>query len=400
MNEDIPMDTITGIFRQYQYSHPWITFEVDLREAGPKLWLLLGEAASKCEHVSGVPLRTETATKLHQIYMVKGVLATTAIEGNTLTEEQARQVIEGSLELPKSQEYLATEILNIVSAVDFIVSDVAIEADLSLTSERIHRYNSMVLKDLELEDGVIPGVMRTYPVNVGGIYQGAPAEDCEELLARLIQWIDGPKFVAPPDETVHYAILKAILAHLYIAWIHPYGDGNGRSARLVEFHLLVGSGVPTPAAHLLSNHYNQTKNEYYRRLHLASKNQEGVIGFINYALQGFVDGLKGQLQIIQDQQIELVWNDFVDQRFGPSQSPANLRRRRLIVDLGHANRLVPKGELKKLSPQLEFMYENLTEKALSRDLNSPVVRDCIEEFGGSYRAMKEIVLSFLPVRAH
>lgn len=56
-----------------------------------------------------------------------------------------------------------------------------------------------------------------------------------------------------------YAIFKAVVAHLYLAWIHPVGDGNGRTARLVEFQILLSSGVPSPAAHLLSNHYNQTR---------------------------------------------------------------------------------------------------------------------------------------------
>ncbi|NOY75701.1 MAG: hypothetical protein GXP32_07900 [Kiritimatiellaeota bacterium] len=32
------------------------------------------------------------------------------------------------------------------------------------------------------------------------------------------------------------------LAHVYIAWIHPFGDGNGKTARLMEFYLLLRSG--------------------------------------------------------------------------------------------------------------------------------------------------------------
>jgi hypothetical protein len=68
-----------------------------------------------------------------------------------------------------------------------------------------------------------------------------------------------------------YAILKAMVAHLYLAWTHPFGDGNGRTARLIEFHILLSAGVPSPAAHLFSNHYNQTRAEYYRQLDRASK---------------------------------------------------------------------------------------------------------------------------------
>jgi Fic family protein len=88
-----------------------------------------------------------------------------------------------------------------------------------------------------------------------------------------------------------YAILKAVVAHLYLAWIHPFGDGNGRTARLVEFQILLSSGVPSPAAHLLSNHYNQTRSEYYRQLDRASKSGGELAPFIEYGARGFVAGL-------------------------------------------------------------------------------------------------------------
>lgn len=52
---------------------------------------MLGEAASKCEHIAGVPLRPSVAQELHRLYLAKGALATTAIEGNTLTENEVLQ---------------------------------------------------------------------------------------------------------------------------------------------------------------------------------------------------------------------------------------------------------------------------------------------------------------------
>lgn len=36
----------------------------------------------------------------------------------------------------------------------------------------------------------------------------------------------------------------AILAHLYLAWIHPFGDGNGRIARFLEFEIMLRAGIP------------------------------------------------------------------------------------------------------------------------------------------------------------
>ena len=72
--------------RKYEESHPWITFEVDLKRAPHSLWLQLGECSSKIEHISRVPLVHGSAKDLYDVYLAKGVQATTAIEGNTLSD--------------------------------------------------------------------------------------------------------------------------------------------------------------------------------------------------------------------------------------------------------------------------------------------------------------------------
>jgi hypothetical protein len=98
--------------RTYEKTHPWITFKLDLRRAAPAFWMLLGEARSKCEHIANVPLRPATAEQLHLLYLAKGALATTAIEGNTLSEDEVVRHLEGKLRLPPSKEYLTREIDN------------------------------------------------------------------------------------------------------------------------------------------------------------------------------------------------------------------------------------------------------------------------------------------------
>ncbi len=55
--------------RKYEKSHPWLTFRANLQGAPPTLWLLLGEARSKSEHIAGVPLRPATAERLHQLFL-------------------------------------------------------------------------------------------------------------------------------------------------------------------------------------------------------------------------------------------------------------------------------------------------------------------------------------------
>ena len=90
--------------RTYQETHSWITFSLDFRKVNHQIWLLLGDIQAKCESLRGIPLLPGIAKKLYSIFLAKGVLATTAIEGNTLTEAEVLKRIEGELKLPPSKK--------------------------------------------------------------------------------------------------------------------------------------------------------------------------------------------------------------------------------------------------------------------------------------------------------
>jgi len=386
--------------RTYEKTHPWITFTLDLRRASPAFWMLLGEARSKCDHIANVPLRPATAEQLHWLYFAKGVLATTAIEGNTLSEDEVLRHLEGKLRLPPSKEYLAREIDNIVTACNRIGTDVRSGHPPVLSVKTITEFNRLVLDKLHVGEGVIAGEVRTHSVGVAR-YRGAPAEDCEYLLERLCTWLSGPDFEPPPnmpDMALVYAILKAIVAHLYLAWIHPFGDGNGRTARLVEFLLLVTSGVPGPAAHLPSNHYNQTRMEYYRQLDQASQSGGDVLPFLTYAVQGFVDGLRSQLERIRSQQWDVAWENYVHEKFQHHTSSSDVRRRHLLLDLSDRGDPTPFGKLREVSPRVAEAYATKTKKTLSRDLSALINMDLLELTAAGYRPKKEMILAFLPLR--
>lgn len=384
--------------RKYLETHPWITFKADLRKADYTLWMALAEAQSKCDHIAGVPLRPREAAQLHRIYMIKGVKATTAIEGNTLTEEEISQYLDGKLKLPDSQKYLAQEVKNIISACEGVVDKAVQGESLSLNLETILYFNRLVLEGLKLDKDVAPGKVRTYSVGVF-LYRGAPAEDCQYLLEQLCDWLNSEHFsetILPP---ISLGLIKAILAHLYLAWIHPFGDGNGRTARLIEYQLLVDSGMPTPAAHLLSNHYNLTREEYYRQLEYASQSGGEVLPFIEYALKGFIDGLKEQLIIIKKQQWDVAWRNYVHEKIKGS-SPAMERCRYLVLDLSllYDNEFVSISELKDMSSRVTKAYFNKP-KSIFYDLKKLVAWDLVERQDQKVRAKKEKILAFLPDRA-
>jgi|SRR5680860_48800 len=390
---------IPTVGRKYQETHPWIDFRVDLRPAPAELWMLLGEARSKIAHIAGSLLNPQVAREMHIVYLAKGALATTAIEGNTLSEEEARRRIERDLDLPPSREYLGREIDNVIAAYNEIKEELVAGAAPPMSRATIENYNRLILADLELDEGVIPGEIPTHPVAVGG-YLGAPREDCEFLLERLAEWLNGPDF-APrgPGWELPMAIVKAIVAHLYIAWIHPFGDGNGRTARLMELRILLEAGVPTPATHLLSNHYNQTRTEYYRQLRDASRGKGDPLPFVKYALQGFVDGLREQLGVIRAQQFADRWEQYVYQRFGRTTTPARMRQRQLVLEMSKVEGPLSKGELRTLSSGLVEMYHGKTDKTLTRDINALLELELLRRQGRAYAPNKQIIEAFRPVAA-
>lgn len=389
--------------REYLDTHPWIDFRFDLRRIPAHVWLMLGRAAARADHIAHSMLKPETGRQLHELFLAKGVLSTTAIEGNTLSEDDALRAVQGTLELPESQQYLGQEIQNILDAANEIKDETIGSADISprLSREKIEHYNAMVLRDLPLSDDVVPGRIRDHSVGVAR-YRGAPYQDCGYLLDRLCSRLNESDLnVDEPAGRVPYAILKAVIAHLYLAWIHPFGDGNGRTARLVEVQVLLAAELPAPVCHLLSNHYNLTRSEYYRQLDLSSRTGDPV-PFVEYAVRGLVDGLEGALGTLRAQQFSDRWEQYVYETFGELKTKADRRRLRLVLDLTrrHEETFEPirKREMRHLSPSLSEAYAGKTEKTLTRDLNATLAIGLLEAEGGGYVPRDWIILAFRPER--
>ena len=389
--------------REYHHTHPWISFQLDLRQADPRLWVLLGQIVASGEFMSRALLPPKVASNMARIYLAKGVQATVAIEGNTLSEEEVLAQIDDQLELPASKEYLGREVQNVVDAANGIVRRIHRGDAPPVTAEFVADCNGRILTGLSevLGDEVEPGRVRKHSVGVGS-YRGAPARDCEYLLDRLGDWLEGiPQITVlgvESDNRVATGVLRAVLAHLYVAWIHPFGDGNGRTARLVELSLLARV-LPLPSAQLLSNHYNDTRAAYYRELARSSQaNQRrgDPIGFLLYALQGLSDGLREQCREVTRVHHEIAWRDFVYRRFDEEElSSAMLRRRRLVLELPPVSDPVSKEQIPIHSMKLAHSYAPLNPKTLDRDLSWLLEEELVVRSGGGYAANRDLMQAFV-----
>ena len=390
--------------RKYLESHPWVNFKVDLSRDIPfLLWILLGATESKCKHLTGIPLSPQKQQQLNKISLVRGVHATTAIEGNSLSEEEVAGIMnDPQAKLPKSKTYQETEVRNVVDAYNKIINEVDTDGACKAGFGELLEDNKAILDGLDLDSDVVPGKLRTHAVVVNR-YRGAPAEDCEYLLRQLFDWLcDEDRWVLGEGHELISGILKAITAHLYIAWIHPFGDGNGRSARMLEFRLLMAAGVPLNAAHLLTTHYNKTRTEYYNALSKSSQSPQGdPVSFFLYALQGFADALDGQIKEILEEQLDVTWINFVHthEYFGGALSTARARQKELLLALSKCDKPVSASDLKRfVDEKLWERYDKKTPKTFTRDLNEL----CSAEFvlrnaSNRYVAAKRLMKAFLPL---
>jgi Fic family protein len=114
----------------------------------------------------------------------------------------------------------------------------------------------------------------------------APPQEIGRSVEELCEWINLP---ALSDA---HAAAKAVLVHLFLVWIHPFGDGNGRTARLLELRMLLQAGLPAPVAHLLSNHWNASRRAYARQMTRVCRSGE-IEWFLLYAAHGLLGQLDG-----------------------------------------------------------------------------------------------------------
>ncbi|MDE0498000.1 MAG: Fic family protein [Acidimicrobiaceae bacterium] len=387
--------------REYTDTHPWIDFDASVaNRLDAQSWMRIGEAYARCAELSGTPLAPAMADALHRHALIRGAQATVAIEGNTLTVEQVASIYAGEFSAPQSRAYQEREVRNVLEAFERLDGMVMEDGNLHLSAELICETNRWVLDGVDPDAASAPGTIRSHSVVVGP-YVGPPARDCWHLLERLAEWLDGDDFRPTSGESDENrdafarTVLSALLAHLYIAWIHPFPDGNGRTARLLEYVILARSGmVPLAAANLMANHFNLTRDRYYARLAAASRERD-VLGFLAYGIEGLVDGLVEHSAAVRAQHLGLAWQSYVAETMARfPTSPASERQRALVMALAPGEK-VPRSDIAGLTPQLAQQYARTGPRTLARDLNRLEYAGLIDVSTEGISARVDLMSAFL-----
>jgi Fic family protein len=231
--------------------------------------LLLSIEGKKRELDSFRPFPAEIVRKLEEQFTVEWTYNTNAIEGNTLTLRETELVINRGLTIGNKSLKEHFEALNHKDGIKYIYDFV--QKKKQLDEKVLFTLHKIILKNIDDTEG---GHYRTSNVMITGAVHIPPsAAKIQRLMNEFFEWYYTHKrklSIAELSAWVHYKLV----------YIHPFIDGNGRTARLLMNLILIQNGYP-PAVIL-----NVDRKKYYRVLKDADKTHySGYMDFMGRSIE-------------------------------------------------------------------------------------------------------------------
>jgi len=215
------------------------------------------------------PLPAGILARLRQQLDLEWIYNSNAIEGNTLTLQETRLILETGLTIGGKNLREHFEVINHREAIAYVEDLVKQVAE--VTAHHIRQIYKLVLSQIDDEN---IGQYRKTPVRIAGAKHTPP--DAWEIPQLMMDWGD---WLARERKLRHPVILAA-LAHHRLVSIHPFVDGNGRTARLLMNVVLMKSGYPPTVIERIH------RQQYYRILAQADAgNPAPLVNFVGRAVE-------------------------------------------------------------------------------------------------------------------
>ncbi len=384
---------IWTIMRTYEQTHPWISFRWEPRRIPYPVWLLLGGSGALIRTLNQAALPVSIAAATDHDSLMQGLHALAGMEGNTLSERQVIESMEGRLKLTSSQAYLGQEIQNLLKAIRW-TEDRLRAGDTQFSPWSLQLLNAQVLKGLPWDEETAPGDYRTAGQHPGA-QGGAPAEDITHLIERLCEWLRIERFTPEHAEEIQACgIIRAFLGQLYLLWIRPFTDGNVRTAWLATGQLLLETGLPPIALHRLIAHVGRARVAWSREVNLAGSGHGDPIPFLAFMSRALAESLRVLSAEVEEEQQRAILGGHLRELFGADRSANGARRLQLLMAIEGEGSPVPQAGLARLNPELAITYARLDRKTLLRDVHHLREIGLVEAVGEGLRAKATPMRSF------
>ena len=177
----------------------------------------------------------------------------------------------------------------------------------------------------------------------------------------------------------HDRVIQALATHYHIGAMHPFGDGNGRTARALEAFMLRRAGVNDIVMVSLSNYYYAHKDEYLEALAATRRLGHDLTPFLIFTLTAVADRCNALAEEITANHKRLLFREFAGSLFGQLRSARRRvlggRQLQLLNILLDGNATDLEG-LVRLARQ-HYAELKFPERALYRDLSELLTLDAI-----------------------
>jgi Fic family protein len=206
------------------------------------------------------PLIVKQEVSLRRDALLRSAHSSTAIEGNTLSLEEVTDLAAGrEIRAPRRDRQ---EVLNYLEALERIPE---FSQKIPFTTEDFLKVHQTVTKET-LEDRRDEGVFRNCQVQVVNrttrevIYMPPPTAEVPGLVNDFLEWLNSSQV-----EEIE-PVIEAGIAHYEVVRIHPFVDGNGRTARVIATMVLYKRGFDVKRFFALDDYYDQDRRSYYEAL--------------------------------------------------------------------------------------------------------------------------------------
>jgi len=184
--------------------------------------------------------------------------------------------------------------------------------------------------------------------------------EIEDAMAKYIDWLN-----TPINELLPYKIfVKAIMAHYYLTEIHPFGDGNGRTARAVEALVLYENGINSYCFWSLSNFWSLNRDKYITSLGEIRETCDSA-NFIMWGLEGYLGELTRIKNKIRKKVSQLMLLDYARYLF-KNQKSKEIRMLSVLELLTRVQKVKEKKFFN--SPAISALYNKVSAATKHRDL--------------------------------